>query len=491
MKNKKPVFFIVLILILAFAASTVFGVKNQYGDLTTTYINGLEDIRLGIDIQGGVDVTFAPADDSVDATKEQLESVQEVMKTRLIGLGITDYESYIDENNDKVIVRFPWKSGESNFKPEEAVAELGETAQLQFRAGYSYDESVDDEGNVTITPKGDVVLDGLDVVEAYPYPVQNEDGTFSSTEYEVVLKLSDTPAEGETKSGKDKFAAATQAAVNKDSAYAYNNKYVISIWMDSNCISYPNVQSAILDGSAVITGDFDYNGAKSLSDKINGGALPFNLKTETFKTISPSMGSGALKIMIQAGVIALILIMIYMIVLYRLPGVVASIALIGQVAGTLAVISGWFGFYDSKTLTIPGIAGIILAIGMGVDCNIITGERIREELNAGKNLEGALKSAYQRSFTSILDGNMTVIIIAIILMGAFGVSSSFFSKILSWLFFMFGVSTEGTIYSFGFTLLTGVLFNFIMGVLASRLMLTSLSKFKCFQNRKLYGGAEQ
>lgn len=131
MKNQKPVFFIVFLLILAFAASTVFGVKNQYGDLTTTYINGLEDIRLGIDIQGGVDVTFAPVDD-VDATKEQLESVQTVMETRLITLGINDYETYIDETNDKVIVRFPWQSGEENFDPEAAVKELGETAQLQF-----------------------------------------------------------------------------------------------------------------------------------------------------------------------------------------------------------------------------------------------------------------------------------------------------------------------------------------------------------------------
>ena len=195
--------------------------------------------------------------------------------------------------------------------------------------------------------------------------------------------------------------------------------------------------------------------------------------------------------MMISGIIALVLIMISMIILYRLPGFVAAVALLGQVAGTLAVISGWFGFEDSNTLTIPGIAGIILAIGMGVDCNIITGERIKEELNTGKSLDSALQSAYKRSFTSILDGNMTVIIVAIILMGAFGVSSSFFAKILSFLFRWFGVSTEGTIYSFGFTLLTGVIFNFIMGVLASRLMLTSLSKFKCFQNRKLYGGAEK
>ena len=484
MKNKKPVFFIVFILILAFAASTVLGVRNQYGDLTTVYIKGLKDIRLGIDIQGGVDVTFGPADD-IDASTQQLEAVEEVMKARLISLGINDYEVYMDESNDKVIVRFPWQTGETNFDPESAVKELGETAKLQFRSGFNYTTDVDDDGNTTIVPGGDVILEGTDVEEAYVTLERDNSGN-QTGKYAVALNLKD--------SGKEAFREATQAAVNQDPAYLDSNgsqsRYVISIWMDTNCISYPQVNSVISEGSASITGDFDYDGAKALADKINGGALPFNLKTETFKTISPSMGSGALKIMMLSGIIALILIMIYMVILYRLPGFVAAIALLGQVAGTLAVISGWFGFEDSNTLTIPGIAGIILAIGMGVDCNIITGERIKEELNTGKTLEAALKSAYKRSFTSILDGNMTVIIVAIILMGAFGVSSSFFAKLLSFLFRWFGVSTEGTIFSFGFTLLTGVIFNFIMGVLASRLMLTSLSKFKCFQNRKLYGGAE-
>ena len=486
MKSKKSVFFIVATLVIAFAVSTVLGVRNQYGDLTTTFIKGLKDIRLGIDIQGGVDVTFGPADE-MDATTEQLEAVEEVMKSRLISLGINDYEVYVDDSNDKVIVRFPWKSGEDNFDPKKAVEELGETAKLQFRKGYDYVSAAAEDGSVTVIPSGDVILEGTDVEEAYVINSRDSSGNIEIGKYAVSLNLKS--------SGKDAFATATQEAVNNQSEYldvkGSNSRYVISIWMDTNCISYPQVQGVISDGSAQITGDFDYESAKALADKINGGALPFNLKTGTFKIISPSMGSGALKIMVMSGIIALILIMIYMIVLYRLPGFVAAIALVGQVAGTLAVISGYFGFEDSNTLTIPGIAGIILAIGMGVDCNIITGERIKEELNTGKSLEASLKSAYKRSFTSILDGNMTVIIVAIILMGAFGVSSSFFAKLLKFLFTWFGISTEGTIYSFGFTLLTGVIFNFIMGVLASRLMLTSLSKFKCFQNRKLYGGAEK
>lgn len=488
MKSSRPVFFIVLTLIIAFAVTTVTGVRNQYGDLTTVYIKGLKDIRLGIDIQGGVDVTFAPKG-GVEADTAQLESVEEVMKTRLINLGINDYEVYIDDANDKVIVRFPWQSGEEDFDPTEAVSELGETAKLQFRKGFNYTAAENEDGESVMEPLGDVILEGSDVQEAYVTNDYDDSGN-ATGQYAVALELKD--------SGAEAFRDATQAAMDGDAEYldmagasSGASNHVISIWMDTDCISYPTVNSVITDGNATITGDFDYDSAKALADKINGGALPFDLETVTFKTITPSMGSGALQIMIQAGVIALVLICLYMIILYRLPGFVAAIALIGQVAGTLAVISGYFGFEDSNTLTIPGIAGIILAIGMGVDCNIITGERIREELNTGKSLESALKAAYKRSFSSILDGNMTVIIVSIILMGAFGVSSSFFAKALSFIFRWFGVSTEGTIYSFGFTLLTGVIFNFIMGVLASRLMLTSLSKFKCLQNRKLYGGKEK
>ena len=186
---------------------------------------------------------------------------------------------------------------------------------------------------------------------------------------------------------------------------------------------------------------------------------------------------------------ALAAIAIYMIVLYKLPGMVAVIAIIGQIAGSIAAVSGWFGFMDSSTLTIPGIAGIILAVGMGVDANIITGERLKEELRSGKSLESGINVAYKKAFSAILDGNITNVIVAIVLMGAFGVPTSFFSKILnSTIFAAFGATAEGVVYSFGYTLLAGVIFNFVMGVFAARLMVTSLSKFKCFKNRKLFGG---
>ena len=282
-------------------------------------------------------------------------------------------------------------------------------------------------------------------------------------------------------SGKEKFYEATSAL--------YQQQGQISIWMDNTMISAPSVSAVISDGKATITGNFTYESAKELADKINSGALPFSLETTSFKTISPTMGEGALTTMVLAGLITLVLIVIYMIVLYRLLGVVASLTLIGQVAGMLAAVSGWFGFMPSTTLTIPGIAGIILSVGMGVDANIITGERIREELRKGKNLDTALHSGYHRAFSAIFDGNLTGIIVSIVLMGAFGVPESIWAKFFnSTIFRFFGATTEGVIYSFGFTLMTGLIMNFIMGVLAARLMTMSLSGFKCFQNKKLYGG---
>lgn len=464
-KVKKPVFFIVFALIIIFAASVIFGVTTYYGDIRTVYVKGAQNIRFGIDIKGGVDVTFTPPE-GIDAENEQLDAAKEVIVQRMIKLGITDYENFIDYNNDRIIVRFPWKEGEANFDPEAAVKELGETAELTFREGYE----VDDLGAPTGITAESVILVGSDVQEAAAMYTQDEN---NNLEWQVSLTLTDE--------GAKKFADAT--------ARLAPTQGVISIWMDDTCFSYPAVQSVINDGRASITSPtFDAESAKSLADKINSGALPFKLVTASFSTISPSLGTGALEAMVIAGLIAFAFIAIFMIVLYRLPGAVAVVALIGQVAGTLAFISGYFGFMNGSILTIPGIAGIILAVGMGVDANIITAERIKEELANGKTLDGSIESGFKRAFSAILDGNVTMILVAIILMGAFGTPDSVFAKLLHFVFFMFGPSTAGTIYSFGFTLLTGVALNLFFGVFCSRLMLASLSKFKAMRNPKLYGG---
>lgn len=465
-KIKGSAFFIVVAFIALFAVSAATGFDYYYGDNKTTVVKGVDDIRLGIDIQGGVDVTFAPADD-YDATDEQLDAATETIKTRLGALGINDNEIYSDYKSDRIIVRFPWQAGESEYDAEAAVKELGEMAELTFRRGSDYE--TDEEGN--IIPTGEIILNGSDIERADYGQQPNSNGDF---QWVVSLELSQPE-------GAQKFADATAELAGTGTP--------ISIWMDNTMISSPSVNSVITNGQAIIEGSFDNESSKKLSDQINSGALPFKMETTSFKTISSTMGEGSLDAIVLAAFIAFIFIAIYMIVLYKLCGFVAVIAIVGQIAGTLAAVTGWFGFMPGSTLTIPGIAGIILSVGMGVDANIITSERIKEELRSGKSLDSAIRVAYKRAFSAILDGNITNVIIAVILMGAFGVPSSFFSKILNNIvFFMFGATTEGVVYSFGFTLLVGVICNFIFGVLASRIMVTALSKFKAFQNRKLYGG---
>ena len=458
----KPVFFIVALLIFAFTALTFFGVQTQYGDIKTVYIKGLDNIRWGIDIKGGVDVTFTPPSTQKNVTKEQMSAAEETIKQRMTTLNITDGEVYTDYSKHRIIVRFPWKEDEEDFDPEAAVKELGETAELTFREGYE----TDDEGLPSGVTKENVILTG-DMVTSATVGYDSE-----KSQYVVQLKLDSE--------GTKNFSEATSRLASSQG--------VISIWMDDTVISYPTVNEAISGGEAVISGNFTADEATSLANKITAGSLPFKLETENYNTISPTLGEGARDAMLLAMAIAFIAVCIFIIAAYRLPGVVASIGLLGQVAGSFAAVSGFFPAFSSFTLTLPGLAGIILAVGMGVDANVITTERIKEELYRGKSLDGSINTGFKAAFTAIFDGNVTMIIIAMILMGAFGPPSSIFSKILTPLFFMFGPSTAGTIYSFGYTLMVGVILNFVMGVTCSRLMLKSLSRFKAFRNPALYGG---
>ena len=451
---KKPVFFIVVAVIAVLTYLTIFGVHGQYGDSKVTYIKGVDEIRWGIDIQGGVNATFEPAD-GYDASSDDMSAAKSVIEQRLVSLNITDSEVYVDEGKDRVVVEFPWQAGDTDFDPGQAVEELGETAVLTFREG-SQD------------PNGTVILTG-DLVE-HAEADYKQDQTSGASEPVVNLEFK--------KEGADAFAEATSRLAGNGS---------ISIYMDEDCISYPTVNSAITDGKCIIEGNFTYDEAKSLADKINAGSLPFKLEATGTNIVSPTLGTGALNSILIAGVIAFVLIAIYMIFIYRLAGVVATISLVGQVVCTIAAISGFLPNIPSFTLTIPGIAGIILAVGMGVDANVVTFERIKEELKNGKTLNGAIEVGFRKAWSAVFDSNITVVFVAVILMGAFGPTDSLFAKLLHFIFFPFGASTAGTIYSLGYTLLVGIILNFVFGILASRLMLSALSKFKCFKKPSLYG----
>lgn len=468
-RTGKPVFFVVLFLILALTYTSFFGISNYYGDNKEIIIKGANDIRWGIDIQGGVEAVFSPNKENVSITTDDMEAAKSIIETRLVNKNITDYEVYTDSKNHQIIVRFPWEAGESDFDAVATVQDLGTSAVLIFRKGTE--------------ETGDVVLQGAaDVKEAYP-TVNTE-----NNQPMVGLEL--------TSSGASKFATATSSMVGEQ----------ISIWLSTTTseldengdpvveeimLSAPTVNEAITDGKCTISGsDMTAESVKELAEKINSGKLPFALTVDDSKlqVISPSLGSDALRVMLIAGSIAFGLVCMLMILRYRLNGVVAAIALLGQLAGSIACISGYFGSTDSFTLTIPGIAGIILSIGVGVDCNVIAAERIRDEFAKGKTIDGSIDSGYKNSLSAIIDGNVTIVIVSLVLMGAFGSPDGIMAKIMSPIMSLLGSSITGSIYSFGYTLLVGTIFNLIMGVLASKAMLKSVSRLKVFRNPWFYGG---
>ncbi len=461
----KPVFFIVALLILAFTFTAVFGIAYYNGDNKVTVFKGINDIRWGIDIRGGVEATFKPAD-GYDATDEQLDSAKSIIELRMVSQGITDYELYADKGSDRIIVRFPWKSDDEEHNAVDAINEISSTAQLTFRPGKEYETTdIDSNGEyVYKTPKGDtqtVLMDGSSVKSAEAQVYQDNNG---EAQYVVSLELTDD--------GAKTFADITSTYLNQ----------TVSIWMDDIMLSAPTVQATITDGKAQISGDFTADEATALANKINAGALPFQLETANYGQVSPTLGENSLTAMAVAGIIAMIVVSLIMIFFYRLPGLIAVISLCGQMGLTIAAVSGFFTTIPSFTMTLPGIAGMILSIGMGVDCNVITAERIKEELRTGRTLDSALEKGTKNSLSAIIDGNMTVVIVSIILMLVFGPAN-----ILS---VIFGESTTGTIYAFGYTLLVGVISNFIMGIFLTRLMLRSAAGYKFLRHKWLFGGAK-
>lgn len=416
-------FFIVVGIILVGLLLSLFGANIPLpgqDDLVNLYSVG--EIRFGIDIRGGVEAVFAPRDYDGVPSDAEMDSARSVIELRMDNLQIFDREITVDKNNGRIIVRFPWRSDEAEFNPEAALIELGEMAQLTFR-----------------DPDGEIVLEGRDVVESKAGFIQDSTG---SNQAIVSLEL--------TSEGAVKFAEATGRLINEQ----------ITIMMDETVISSPVVRSQITGGSAHIDNIGSSEEAIELAEKINAGALPFALQAISSSSISPTLGRGALDVMVMAGLIAFLLVCVFMISIYRLPGIVATIAITGQVVGILLAIA-----IPQQTLTLQGIAGIILSIGMGVDANIIISERIKEELNNGYSLPLSLSNGFDRALSSVIDGNITVAIAAIILM----------------------IYGSGTMLSFGYSLLAGVILNGLTGVIAFRMMIGSLSQFKKLQNTWLYG----
>ncbi|MGI6085747.1 MAG: protein translocase subunit SecD [Acetivibrionales bacterium] len=404
------------------------------GPADSRIIKGVNDIRTGIDIRGGISAILEPVYPNGSEgrdIKKDLESSRSIIEDRLDAQGIYDKSINIDSTNNRMVIDIPWAANETEFDPRKALEDLGSTGALTF-------QEVNDEDFYTepkdLVPTGRIVLSGEDVETALNY---QKDG-----QYMVLLKLKP--------SGVEAFSKATGENIGKK----------IAIFIDDICISAPRVDTQITATEATITGSFTFESAKALADKIRFGALPTKLEPVKVDSISAQLGKGALDVAVKAGIVSFILVCLFMILYYRLPGLVSVIALSGLLALQILTLSNL-----NISVTLPGIGGIILSIGMSIDGNVVIFERIKEELREGKTLRAAIDTGFKRAFVAILDSNVTTIITAVVLY----------------------VLGSGAVRGFGVTLFFGTLFGFFSAVTASKIMLKGVSAFGFAKNKWYFG----
>ncbi len=368
-------------------------------------------IKRGLDLVGGSIISFEA--DAESPSQTDMDAAIAVVRNRLDSQGY--YDATVTQRGDKTIsIEIPNISN-----PEDAVQMLGATAKLTFR---------DADGTV-------IMEGGTDVKRAtYRYGQTSEHG---SMEHFVELEF--------TNEGITKFADAT----TRISALTDNRNY-ISIFLDEEEISRPLVDEPINSANCIINGNFTEATASALANQIQSGQLPFALKEAELRSIGPTLGDKALETSLVAAGIGILLVMLFMLLIYRTAGLIADIALLGYMGIVVLVISGYFSFLGvNGTLTLPGIAGIVLGVGMAVDANIVIFERIKEELRAGKTARAAVDAGFNRALSAIIDSNITTIIAAAVL-GIFG---------------------TGTIKGFAWTLAIGIVVSMITAVFVTRMLL--------------------
>lgn len=426
MKTKNS---IVLILILAIVISASYIAINGTEINDYKISSARDSIDLGLDLAGGV---FVVLEAQTDATGAELQKIMNqskaIINERVNGLGISDPNIAI-EGNKRLRIEL---AGVED--PQEAIDLIGKTAQLQF-----------------IEANGDVVITGKNVKDTN---VAFQPNSLGVDEPVVTLELD--------KEGTKSFAEATGRLTLEENP----EDRIIFIVLDEQIISSPAVQSkeegggAITDGKAVISGNFDPESAKELSTLIRAGALPVEMIEHQTSVIGPTLGLESFDTSIKAGGIALLIIFLFMLLVYKIPGVVAAI---GLTVYTLIIL--FTMILLNVKLTLPGIAGLILSIGMAVDSNILIFERIREELLIGKTIRSSIDSGFRRALSSVIDSNITTLIAGVVL-------------------YYFGI---GPIKGFGVTLTIGILASLITSVLFTKYLLRIFSKILESRNSKIYG----
>ena len=362
---------------------------------------GDRHIHLGLDLQGGVNIVYEAKLDR-EPTEEEMAAAKVMIQKRLDAKGYTEAEASIEGTN-RLRVEIPGVDD-----PQKAIDEIGAAGMLKF---------LDQEGNE--------ILDGS-MIERASAQYYTENG---AEKYAVNVKMND---EG------------TKIFSDFTSAHKGETMFIL---LDETLLSYPTINDAITDGNGMISGNFTADEAKDLADSINAGALPFALEAISSTGIGAKLGLDALNTSLLAGMIGFGLILIFMIYMYRLCGVAADIALILYVALLVLVLS-----FMNATLTLPGIAGVLLSVGMAVDANVIIFVRIKEEIEAGKTVRTAVQAGFSKAFNAILDGNITTLIASVVL-------------------YIFGT---GMIKSFATTLGIGIVISMFTALVITRFIL------KCF-----------
>lgn len=394
----------ILLGLLAFTTTVGFG---------PTGTGSARNIKTGLDLSGGVSITYQAVGDETPSEEDMKDTIYKLQQR--VSQYSTEAQVY-QEGSDRINIEIPGVTDANKI-----LEELGKPGSLQF-------ELTD----------GTVVLNGTDVDSAEAR-VQNDE--MGNKEYVVELLL--------TKEGTTKFADATAANVGKQ----------IKIVYDGNVISAPKVNEAITGGKAYISGMANQEEAETLASSIRIGSLSLELEELRSNVVGAQLGEEAISSSLIAGAIGLAIVIIFMIVVYLLPGIVAGISLLIYTGLMLLCLNAF-----DLTLTLPGIAGIILSIGMAVDANVIIYARIREEVAAGKSVKSAIKSGFQKAFSAIIDGNITTLIAAAVL----------------------GLMGTGSVQGFAQTLALGIVLSMFTALVISRLIINAFFTLG-LKGEKLYG----
>ncbi|NCB91316.1 MAG: protein translocase subunit SecD [Clostridia bacterium] len=395
---------VIVIGLLSFTAAVGFG-KGAIGSA--------KNIKTGLDLAGGVSITYQV--DESDPSQEDMDDTIYKLQKRVASY--SDEAQVYQEGTDRINVEIP------GVDDANAVLEdLGKPGSLEFQ---------DEDGNT--------VLDGADIADAEG--AVQEDQTTGEREYVVSLTL--------TKDGTEKFATATEENLNKTIAIIY----------DGSQISAPVVQSVISDGKAQISGQESIEEANELAQVLRIGSLKLELSELRSNVVGAQLGSEAIRTSLIAGGIGLALVALFMIIVYALPGFVAALSLAIYTGLELVMLNAF-----DLTLTLPGIAGIILSIGMAVDANVIIYARIREEISLGKSVRSSIKTGFQKAMSAIIDGNITTLIAAAVL-GAMG---------------------TGSVKGFAMTLALGIVLSMFTALVISRLIMNAMFAVG-LRDEKFYG----